>query len=251
MRTLFALLIGLTSLIGVFPASAQDATPTVETASAARTNLRYFLPYTPDGLAAGLNVVAETSGVCLFPSLADVGRPDAWACMDLDTNEIFDPCFEDPFAPSDGLGDLVCVASPFSPDVLRFSLTEPLQRMKDFPAEDGSAPRPPPDAPQPPMSPAGPEAVGPDEPAPAPDERADVVIDPLEIPWALELANGSRCGLLTGATAVLAGQRINYGCDDGGLVIGEVDRSAAMWTVAYLADGASATDLVDVVTAWT
>ena len=93
--------------------------------------------------------------------------------------------------------------------------------------------------------------MGPEEPAPAPDERADDVIDPLAIPWALELATGSRCGLLTGATAVLAGQRINYGCDDGGVVIGEVDRSTPMWTVAYLADGASASDLVDVVTAWT
>ncbi len=258
MRALFALLIGLTSLIGLFPASAQDATPVAEPTSAAHTNLRYFLPYTPDGLAADLTVVAETSGVCLFPSLADVGRPDAWACMDLDTNEIFDPCFEDPFAPSDELGELVCVASPFSPDVLRFHLTQPLQRMKDLSAEDGSASQVPPDAqqppgvPQPPMPPpAGSEAVGPEEPARAPNERADVVIDPLEIPWALELANGSRCGLLTGATAVLAGQRINYGCDDGGLVIGEVDRSAVMWTVAYLADGASATNLVDVVTAWT
>jgi hypothetical protein len=241
MRTLFALLIGLTSLVGVFPGSAQEATPAAETVSAARTNLRYFLPYTPDGLAADLNVVAETSGVCLFPSLADVGRPDAWACMDLDTSEIFDPCFENPFAPSDELGELVCVASPFSPDVQRFSLTEPLQRMKDLSAEDGSAP-PPPGAPQPPAAaqppmprPAKSKPVGPEEPAAAPDESADVVIDPLEIPWALELANGSRCGLLTGATAVLAGLRINYGCDDGGLVIGEVDRAGAMWTVFYLA----------------
>lgn len=236
MRALFALLIGLTSLSGIFPASAQDATPVVETATVARTNLRYFLPYTPDGVAADLNVVAETSGACLVPSLADVGRPDAWACTDLDTNEIFDPCFEDPFALSDELGELMCAASPFSPDVRRFSLTQPLQRMKDLSAAGA---QPAPNAPQPPL------------PRPAPDERANAVIDPLEIPWALELANGSRCGLVTGATAVLAGQRINYECDDGGLVIGEVDRSAAMWRVAYLADGTSATDQVDVLTAWT
>lgn len=239
MRALFALLIGLISLSGVFPASAQDATPVAETVTAARTNLRYFLPYSPDGLAADLNVVAETSGVCLVPSLADVGRPDAWVCTDLDTNEIFDPCFENPFAPSDELGELVCAASPFSPDVRRFSLTQPLQRLKDLSAEDGSGAEPALNAPQPSM------------PPPAPDERADAVIDPLEIPWALELANGSRCGLVTGATAVLAGQRINYECDDSGLVIGEVDRSGAMWRVAYLADGASATNQVDVLTAWT
>lgn len=239
MRTLLALLIGLTSLLGVFLTSAQEATPAAAPASVARTNLRYFLPYSADGLAADLNVVAETSGVCLHPSLADVGRPDAWACLDPETNEIFDPCFEDPFASREELGELACATSPFSPDVRRFSLTQPLQRMKDHSADGGSAPQPPPSAPQPPM------------PLPAPDERVDVVIDPLEIPWALELANGSRCGLLTGATAVLAGQRINYGCDDGGQVIGEVDRSAAMWNVAYLAEGASATDQIDVVTAWT
>lgn len=250
MRVLIALLIGVTSLVGVFPAIAQEATPAAEPAGAERTNVRYFLPYTPDGLAADLTEVGEASGVCLFPSLANVGRPDAWACMELETSEILDPCFEDPFPPMDEPAQLACVASPFSPEVVRFTLTQPLQRLKEGAPEDAGASQGP-GAPQPAMPPASGPGGGPDAQDAAPAEAAAEAIDPREIPWALELANGTRCGLLTGATAVLAGQRINYGCEDGGFVLGEVDHALPMWTVTYLAEGASATDLVDVVTAWT
>lgn len=250
MRVLIALLIGVTSLVGAVPASAQEATPTAESASAKRTNVRYFLPYTPDGLAADLTEVGEASGACLFPSLADVGRPDAWACMELETSQILDPCFENPFPPLDEPAQLACVASPFSPEVVRFTLTQPLQRFKEGATEDAAAPQGP-GAPQPPMPPASGPGGAPDAEDAAPADVAAEAIDPREIPWALELANGTRCGLLTGATAVLAGQRINYGCEDGGFVLGEVDHALPMWTVTYLAEGASATDLVDVVTAWT
>ncbi|HYB44706.1 MAG TPA: hypothetical protein VEL75_23220 [Candidatus Methylomirabilis sp.] len=52
------------------------------------------------------------------------------------------------------------------------------------------------------------------------------------LPWALELSDGSRCTLLTGATSAAAGLRVNYGCEGGGrYVIGEPDRSAARWRV--------------------
>lgn len=76
MRTLFAVLIGLTSLAAVFPASTQAATPAAAPASVARTLLRDLLPHSADGLPADLNVVAETSGLCLYPSLTwQTARP--------------------------------------------------------------------------------------------------------------------------------------------------------------------------------
>jgi hypothetical protein len=53
-------LIGLTCLGEVFPASAQVVAPAAETAIAACTNLRYFLPYTADGLATNLIDVVTT-----------------------------------------------------------------------------------------------------------------------------------------------------------------------------------------------
>ncbi len=51
-------------------------------------------------------------------------------------------------------------------------------------------------------------------------------------PWALELANGQRCVALTGATAPVAGLRMNYGCPDG-VVAGPIDRTSPVWRVFY------------------
>ncbi len=55
-------------------------------------------------------------------------------------------------------------------------------------------------------------------------------------PWALRLANGAICGFVTGATGVVAGMRLNYGCTGKGWVIGEVDRSTRPWRVFYTPD---------------
>ena len=118
--------------------------------------------------------------------------------------------------------ELACAAAPWATDVVLFRLTEPLSRQKDGVPVDG-------------------------EPA-APVDEADP--DPWEMPWALELANGERCTLLTGATVVLAGERLHYGCEGGGSVLGEVDRHGPVWVVSYLADGAVGTTLVDVTVAW-
>ena len=49
-------------------------------------------------------------------------------------------------------------------------------------------------------------------------------------PWFLELADETNCGFLTGATAGIGGQRINYGCDDGWSVVG-FPRRDTIWTV--------------------
>lgn len=50
-------------------------------------------------------------------------------------------------------------------------------------------------------------------------------------PWGLRLANGDTCVFMTGATDVVAGQRLNYACTRSGWIIGHVDRSMSTWTV--------------------
>ena len=52
-------------------------------------------------------------------------------------------------------------------------------------------------------------------------------------PWAVRLANGTICSFITGATGVVAGMRLNYGCTDKGWVLGDVDRSSQPWRVFY------------------
>lgn len=57
-------------------------------------------------------------------------------------------------------------------------------------------------------------------------------------PWIVQLADGQTCGAVSGATDVLAGQRLNYACDRGDLY-GGVDRTTPMWTVLYRATGSA------------
>ena len=70
------------------------------------------------------------------------------------------------------------------------------------------------------------------------------------LPWALELANGQRCTAFTGATAPIAGMRINYGCPGGFQVVGDVDRSQAVWRVFFQGEKSIALEQVDVAVAW-
>lgn len=69
-------------------------------------------------------------------------------------------------------------------------------------------------------------------------------------PWAIELANGKRCTLFTGATAPVAGRRINYGCLGGFQVVGDIDRSSPVWRVFFQAENASVLEQVDVLVVW-
>lgn len=57
-------------------------------------------------------------------------------------------------------------------------------------------------------------------------------------PWALELASGERCTMLTGATWAVAGMRVNYGCPGEVSVVGEIDRRAPTWKAFVLRTGA-------------
>lgn len=76
-------------------------------------------------------------------------------------------------------------------------------------------------------------------------------VNPAAIPWALELSNGARCTLLTGTSILIAGQRVNYSCTDGGNVLGEPVRGPTVWRAHYFTNTRSSSTIpVDVVTAW-
>jgi hypothetical protein len=229
MRGLFAV-VGISlalTLVAPPPVVAQDATPTAEPAPAelaaglARTDQRYFLPFTRDGLNPGLSVTGNERGVCGFTSSAALARPDAWDCIG-DSNEIYDPCFENPFLPPDEPGELACITSPFTTEVVLFTLNDPLVRDKEAGALDGNGPN-----------------------------TAMDLTDPWVLPWALEFTNGERCTLLPGTVDVVAGLPVHYGCGNGGIVLGEPDRGQPVWAVSYLAEGDVATTQVDVAAAWT
>ena len=69
------------------------------------------------------------------------------------------------------------------------------------------------------------------------------------LPWALELTNGRRCTLFTGATAPIAGMRINYGCPGGFIVVGEIDRSQPVWRAFSQGEKSISLDLTDIAVA--
>ena len=210
---------------GPLAVGAQDATPTAaepdDGVASTRTNTRYVAPFTPDGLNPGLNVTSSIEGTCTFDSSIALGRPDAWGCVT--EGGVLDPCFENSFVALGEAVELACLDTPWSADVVMLTLTAPLSREKEAP--DGAV------------------AVA--------AETAEEVIQPWDLPWALELANGDRCSLLRGTLTVIAGQVVHYGCEQGGMILGETDRSQPVWAVSYLAEGDVATNLVDVLTAWT
>jgi len=212
------MLFGITGLGGQSVTRAQDATPAA--GPAARTDVRYVLPFTPDGLNPGLTATATEEGACGFSSSAALDRPDAWDYLSAD-NEIYDPCVESPFIPPEEPGEVACRESPFTTDVVMLTLVEPLVREKEAPD-------------------AGMDMTQP----------AGAVIAPWDLPRALELANGDRCMPLRGTLTKMAGQVVHYGCTDGGMIFGETDRSQPVWRVKYLAEGDVASNLVEVVAAW-
>jgi hypothetical protein len=214
------------ALIGPVTVSAQDATPQAGAGvtTVTRTDVRYLLPFGPDGVNAGLTVADTVEGVCGFTSTAALDRPDAWDCISTD-NEIFDPCFEPPMLMPEELGQLACVEDPFSTEVTLLTLTEPLVHEKEA------------------ANPGG-------DPSTAMGQEADDVLAPWDLPWALELANGDRCTLLHGTLTVMAGQTVSYSCVEGGMVLGETDHARPVWTVNYLAGGDVASRHVDVAVAW-
>ena len=86
--------------------------------------------------------------------------------------------------------------------------------------------------------------------SPLPVERRNQDDPANNLPWALELPDGAHCTLLTGATALIAGMRINYGCEGGGSVLGAPDRTLPVWRAQVLPRDAFATDATAIVAAW-
>jgi hypothetical protein len=222
MPRLLVLVSLLVAFVTIAPVAAfgQEATPEPGTAAATRTDVRYVLPFTADGLNPGLTATATEEGVCSFASAAALERPDAWDCMGAE-DQIYDPCFENPFIAPDEPGQVACFDSPFSTDVVVLTLTEPLVREKEAPDASASM-----------------------------AQAAGVSIEPWDLPWAVELANGDQCTLLHGTLTIMAGQTAHYSCRDGGAILGEVQHQDALWTVNYVAEGDTASTLVTVDTAW-
>jgi hypothetical protein len=69
-------------------------------------------------------------------------------------------------------------------------------------------------------------------------------------PTTIVLRGGVTCGYITGATGVVAGMRINYGCSDGRELLGDPDRRSPVWHIfAQPPKGAGNPRLVDIDTA--
>ena len=52
-----------------------------------------------------------------------------------------------------------------------------------------------------------------------------------QLPWAILTGDGRRCVYMTGATAPVGGQRINYGCTNGSYLVGDPNTSQPLWRI--------------------
>lgn len=85
---------------------------------------------------------------------------------------------------------------------------------------------------------------------PLPRDRANTLQQGMGQPWALQLADGSRCELLGGATGVVDGMRLNYACNSRLNLYGNPDRSARPWTIFAGAENATQLTTREVTIAW-
>jgi serine/threonine protein kinase len=69
-------------------------------------------------------------------------------------------------------------------------------------------------------------------------------------PWAIQLADGSQCLAITGASNVIANQRLNYECTGGVGLYGNVQRSAATWMIYVSPPHSGQIALRPIATAW-
>ncbi|MFF8946673.1 serine/threonine protein kinase, partial [Streptomyces sp. NPDC014864] len=69
-------------------------------------------------------------------------------------------------------------------------------------------------------------------------------------PIIIVLANGARCSFMSGGTSSLAGQRQNYGCDDGGYLYGSPNKTTALWTISYSAPNSGASTSTPITTVY-
>lgn len=70
-------------------------------------------------------------------------------------------------------------------------------------------------------------------------------------PWGLELANGQRCTLLTGASTMIGNATITYSCkSQSNNIIGGIDKSSSTWRVKLYDFNKKTYNVEDVSTAW-
>ena len=133
----------------------------------------------PRWIEPGLHASAGTNGRTAASGPASSSRDDAWECTSRD-NHIYDPCFENPWHCEDHPGDLACITSPF--DKKSFCSPSTGRWSGKRVAGRGSW-------------------------------RSN--FGAWELPWALELANGEQCVLLSEVAGVMAGESVYYSCADG------------------------------------
>ena len=70
------------------------------------------------------------------------------------------------------------------------------------------------------------------------------VSDPTRsLPWVVQLANDRWCGRIQGASGLIAGLPLTYGCSPKGVLIGFPHRTAPLWTI-FFANGFQSTQYV-------
>src|SRR5688500_1985163 len=93
MRRLFVLVSALVALVALGPMSVlgQEATPEPGGTARAQTDIRYVIPFGPDGLNAELTVTDNFTGTCIGDSIAVSDRADAFECLG-EGDQVYDPC---------------------------------------------------------------------------------------------------------------------------------------------------------------
>jgi hypothetical protein len=73
---------------------------------------------------------------------------------------------------------------------------------------------------------------------PLPDLGAYLPAETSIEPLVIVLDDGTTCAFMGGATETLAGDRMNYACDDGGFLYGYPDRTGPIWVISYRPENA-------------
>jgi hypothetical protein len=69
-------------------------------------------------------------------------------------------------------------------------------------------------------------------------------------PWAIQLADGAQCLPISGASNVIANQRLNFECTGGVGLYGNVQRSGSVWMIYVSAPQSGQIALRPIATAW-
>jgi hypothetical protein len=69
-------------------------------------------------------------------------------------------------------------------------------------------------------------------------------------PWAIQLGSGTNCLAISGATNLIAGQRLGYDCSGGVGLYGNVQRSGSAWMIYVGTPHSAALSLRPIAVAW-